>query len=129
MWKYNLGDTPAAAIQSNRTYNDGKWHHVVATRLGKEGTLLVRTDKQPDDEVDGSSGGMFTQLDLSPQTTKIYAGGVPDNFTLPPEVVNRRFIGGLDDFSYSENDIRLGLWNFADGKVNSNGESNKVLQL
>lgn len=125
MWKYNLGDTPAAAIKSNQTYNDNKWHQVIATRQGKEGTLTVRTDGGPDnlieDEVTGASGGMFSQLDLMPQTARIFAGGVPDNFTLPPEVVNTRFIGNLDDYSYSENNIRLGLWNFVDGTSNANG--------
>ena len=121
MWKYGLGSTPPASIKSNLTYNDGLWHQVIATRRGKEGDLTVRTEGKAPDEVTGSSGGQFSQLDLSPQTARIFAGGVPDNFTLPTDVVNSRFIGNLDDYTYSENNIRLGLWNFMDGKANEQG--------
>ena len=120
VWKYDLGTTPAKIVSVGK-YNDNKWHQVTATRSGKFGTLRVRTHNDPDDFVEGIADGDYRQLDLLFTGTRIFAGGVPDNFSLPSEVMNRHFIGGLDDFSYSENKNRLGLWNFVDGTSNADG--------
>lgn len=121
MWRYNLGDRTAEIRSTQSNYNDNRWHQVVASRYQTSGSLIVRTHKQPDDEQDGSTGGKYIQLNLAPQTAKIYAAGVPDGFLLPPAIRSRHFIGGLDDLSYSENQIRLGIWNFEDGVANSEG--------
>ena len=123
VWKYNLGDRTAEIRSTKSDYNDDRWHQVVASRQGPDGTLIVRTHKQPDDIQEGSTGGKYNQLDLAPQATKIFAAGAPDGFLLPVAIKSRRFIGGLDDFSYSENQIRLGLWNFVDGVANDGGLS------
>lgn len=122
MFKYNLGDKTAEIYSDKNTYGDGKWHQVVASRSGTEGSLIVKTHEQEDDVSTGSTGGLYNQLEMTAQATKIYAGGVPDNFTLPSVVRSKRFVGGLDDFSYSENQLRLGLWNFVDGQENNEGE-------
>lgn len=122
VWKYDLGDGPAEIRSNGSDYGDGKWHQVIASRSGKAGTLIVRTHNQQDDVSEGDTGGQFKQLELVAQATKIYAAGVPDNFTLPSLLRSRRFVGGLDDFSYSENEIPLGLWNFVDGTANNEGK-------
>ena len=41
VFKFDLGEGPGV-IRSNRTYNDGLWHEVIAIRTGKSGTLTVR---------------------------------------------------------------------------------------
>lgn len=126
VWRYNLGFTPAN-ITTSAKYNDGNWHQVIAARQGREGTLTVRTHNKKSEKVTGTSGGLFNQLDLVPQATRIFAGGVPDSFSLPPSVKNKRFTGGLDDYTYSENLLRLGLWNFVDGQANNEGKISRTL--
>ncbi|XP_067931597.1 laminin subunit alpha-like [Watersipora subatra] len=129
-FKYYLGGE-SARITSANTYNDNRWHQVIASRLGREGTLVVRTHNAANDEVTGEAGGSFKQLDLLPKNVRIFAGGVPDGFSLPSDVVNRRFVGALDEFSYSdtEKQMRLGLWNFNDGSTNLEGITNRGAEL
>lgn len=127
VWRYNLGDKVAEIESSRSDYNDGMWHQVIASRSGREGYLVVRTHERKDDVTEGSTEGQFKQLELAPQATKIYAAGVPDNFSLPGEVINSEFRGGLDDFSYSENQIPLGLWNFVDGTANDEGNNSFLM--
>lgn len=121
VWRYNLGDL-SAEIVSAKTYDDNKWHQVIASRQRKEGVLTVKTHDGRDDVVTGTAPGDFIQLDLVAKATKIFAGGVPEDFSLVDDVLNRRFVGGLDDFSYSEDHRRLGLWNFVAGESNTKGK-------
>lgn len=123
VWKFNLGSN-TVEVRSNKTYNDGKWHQVIARRTAGDGSLVVKTqngDRVMTDETRSDMSSSFISLNLNEAATKIYAAGVPDNFTLPPQVESRRFLGGLDDITYSESKIPLGLWNFASGQANNEG--------
>lgn len=48
-------------------------------RIGKLGELVVEGDNNIMNKVTGTSMGTFTVLELNPQTTKFYVGGVPSD--------------------------------------------------
>ncbi|XP_076440495.1 laminin subunit alpha-like [Babylonia areolata] len=119
VFKFNLGSGPAS-ISSNRLVNDGQWHQAVAERIGKSGTLTIRTEKEEDDVTEGNSPSTYTVLELNPATTKFYLGGVPDDATIADAVSRRAFIGSVEDIKFD--DTHVGLWNFEDAENNRVGE-------
>lgn len=48
-------------------------------RIGKLGELVVEGDNNIMNKVTGTSVETFTVLELNPQTTKFYVGGVPSD--------------------------------------------------
>lgn len=53
------------------------WVESLVLRIGKTGYLKIQTDKQEDDNVEGTSQGTFTVLGLHPATAVFYVGGAP----------------------------------------------------
>ncbi|KAK7100839.1 laminin subunit alpha-like isoform X2 [Littorina saxatilis] len=119
VFQFNLGAGPAI-IASSRSYADGQWHQAVVERIGKSGTLIVRSDKQADDVNDESSPSTFTVLELNPATTSFYLGGVPDDVSIPIEVSRRPLVGSMEDVKFDETPV--GLWNFEDAENTYMGE-------
>ncbi|PVD23436.1 hypothetical protein C0Q70_16705 [Pomacea canaliculata] len=117
VYKYNLG-SGLARIASLTPVNDGQWHQAIAERTGKTGTLTIRTDRQEDQKVEGTSEGTFAVLELNPATTKFYLGGVPSDVELP--VTTTFFQGSLEDIKFDDDPV--GLWNFVDAENNLRGE-------
>ena len=51
-------------------------------RIGKTGTLEVRTDEEPVSRTEGTSDGTFTVLALNAATANLFVGGVPHDITV-----------------------------------------------
>ncbi|XP_071119471.1 laminin subunit alpha-like [Haliotis cracherodii] len=122
VFRFDLGSGPATII-SPETYNDGQWHQLTATRIGKTGYLKIQTDKQEDDNVEGTSQGTFTVLGLHPATAVFYVGGAPTGVMLPSSINGRRYIGVMEDLKFDEQS--LGLWNFIMAENNYYGENER----
>ncbi|BFY99968.1 hypothetical protein BsWGS_03008 [Bradybaena similaris] len=121
VFTFNLGSGPARVI-GNTVVNDGKWHQAIAERIGKTGTLTVKS-KEGDDVTEGTSQGTFTVLELSPLTTLFLVGGVPANVRIPRDLITKSFEGGLEDLKFDEENV--GLWNFLQGGNNYVGEGQR----
>ncbi|XP_061192514.1 laminin subunit alpha-like [Saccostrea echinata] len=119
--RYNLG-SGAAEIVSTRDVSDGNWYLIKAKRIGKSGELVVEGDRDkglsPVTST-GESSGTFTVLELNPQTTKFYVGGVPSDVRLPNEVESSFYEGVMEEVMFDGKP--LGLWNFVDGENNFKG--------
>ncbi|XP_074640335.1 laminin subunit alpha-like [Tubulanus polymorphus] len=113
--RYDLG-SGAAVISNKKNVADGNWHEVIAERIGKSGTLTVRTQDEPNSVAMGTSPGTMSVLKLDPIGTRFYAGGVPTAATIPSAIQARRFIGCLEDLTFDE--FPVGLWNFIEGEHN-----------
>ncbi|ESO94906.1 hypothetical protein LOTGIDRAFT_144813 [Lottia gigantea] len=122
VFKYNLG-SGAARIVSPQRVDDGMWHQVVAERIGKTGYLTIRTDKQDDTKVSGTSQGTYTVLELNPLTTVMYVGGAPDDAMLPENLLRTPYDGVIEELVFDEQPI--GLWNFKDGENNYMGANER----
>uniref|UniRef100_A0A0B7BNE7 Laminin subunit alpha n=1 Tax=Arion vulgaris TaxID=1028688 RepID=A0A0B7BNE7_9EUPU len=122
VFTFNLGSGPAIIIGS-RTVNDGEWHQAIAERIGKTGTLTIKSNVQEDDVTEGTSQGTFTVLELNPIGTLFLVGGVPVNVRIPPDITSKSFEGGIEDLKFDEEPI--GLWNFLEGDNNYVGENQR----
>ncbi|XP_054153409.1 laminin subunit alpha-like [Oppia nitens] len=87
-FKYDLGSGPYA-ITSGETYNDGKWHSLIANRFEKEGAISI--DGIP--KTHGEAIGLNKELST---TDDIYIGGYP-NHHFYYEVTNVDFEGCLKE--------------------------------
>ena len=88
IFKYELGSGPYV-LTSNETFNDGKWHSILANRFEKEGAISV-------DGIlltHGEAIGLSTELST---TDDIYIGGFPDQHQFY-EVTNIDFEGCIKD--------------------------------
>ncbi|GAB6025535.1 hypothetical protein CHUAL_011266 [Chamberlinius hualienensis] len=94
----NLG-SGAAVIRGSKLYNDGQWHSVDATRLGKD--MLLKIDGE---EVGTAKAtGRSEQLEV---TNRVYVGGYPQTHDFP-QVTNTDFEGCIDNFQIGALSIRL----------------------
>lgn len=75
---------------TSRTYNDGQWHKVTATRAGAEGKLTV-----DDEEITDSNRAEVTGTTLQPFETIVF-GGYPNRHNLR-DVTNVDFDGCIDE--------------------------------
>ncbi|XP_022314761.2 laminin subunit alpha-like [Crassostrea virginica] len=116
--RYNLG-SGTAEIVSEQSVSDGRWYLIKAKRIGKLGELVVEGDNNIMNKVTGTSMGTFTVLELNPQTTKFYVGGVPSDIRLPSNVSSTFYEGGMEEVMFD--DKPLGLWNFVEGENNFKG--------
>jgi len=119
VFTFNLG-SGAASIQSNRLVNDGHWHQIYAKRIGKTGTLIVKSQNGTDDVTEGVSPGTNSVLEYNKLFTLFLAGGVPDDVTLPDEVTYQSFVGSMEELTFDR--LPVGLWNFVSGRNNNEGE-------
>ncbi|CAH1775060.1 unnamed protein product, partial [Owenia fusiformis] len=112
VFKYNLG-SGAAVITHPKDVEKDKWHHVIAERSGKKGTLLVQTPEDLDEEeavtVTGESRGTMSILSLDKETTKFFVGGVPDTSNIN-DIISRKFVGCIEDVTVDY--VPIGLWDF-----------------
>ena len=86
--KYELGSAPYC-LESNQTYNDGRWHVVEANRVEKEGLLMIDTVNVAHGESIGRSTDLTT-------TDLIYIGGHPKEHQFY-NVTNKDFEGCIKD--------------------------------
>ncbi|GFS13654.1 laminin subunit alpha, partial [Elysia marginata] len=121
----NLG-SGAANIYSTRQVNDGKWHQILAQRIGKTATLTVKSESQEDDVNEGTTEGTFAVLELNPITTQIVVGGLPDDFTVPKGMTTTPYKGTIEELKFDGE--LLGLWNFVDAKNNLKGANQRDFQ-
>ncbi|KAK3796923.1 hypothetical protein RRG08_032228 [Elysia crispata] len=122
----NLG-SGAANIYSTQQVNDGKWHQIIAERIGKTAKLVVKSEDLEDDVNEGTTEGTFAVLELNPVTTQIIVGGVPDAFAIPQGLMTKPFEGVLEELTFDGEP--LGLWNFAAGKNNFKGANQRDFLL
>ncbi|KAL5013502.1 hypothetical protein ScPMuIL_007772 [Solemya velum] len=100
---YELGSGPAM-IRSNRRVNDGYQYKVIASRLGRTGTLIisgVNGNKMTDDseQVQGESAGILQMLNVE---GNIYIGGVPNLQQMTDGKFSHNFIGCITDIIIHE---------------------------
>ncbi|KAH9496293.1 hypothetical protein Btru_018041, partial [Bulinus truncatus] len=123
VFTFNLGSGPARIV-STRNVNNGKWHHVIAERIGKSGKLTVQSnDSIVDDVVEGSSPGTFSILELNAVTSIFLVGGVPSNIEIPNELTRKYFIGGMEELKFDGEPV--GFWNFLAGANNYVGQTER----
>lgn len=115
--RYDLGSGPAEIV-STKDISDGNWYLIKAKRIGKSGELVVEGDGDIY-QVTGESSGTFTVLELNPQTTKFYVGGVPSDVRLPSPVDSTYYNGAMEEVMFDGKP--LGLWNFVAGENNFKG--------
>ncbi|XP_041356694.1 laminin subunit alpha-like [Gigantopelta aegis] len=118
IFKFDLG-SGAANVVSDVRVDDNKWHQITATRIGKTGTLEIRTDEEPVSRTEGTSDGTFTVLALIAATANMFVGGVPHDVAVPPSLITYNFIGAMEELKFD--DETLGLWNFVSGENNYEG--------
>lgn len=120
VFRYDLGEGPAEIrTAAADLYNDDKWHEVITERTGKTGTLIVRTQDQPDVVVTGASPGTKSVFDLDPDAVKFFIGGVPNSAGLQDRMNTLRFVGAIEDVKFDG--VPVGLWDFVYGENNYNG--------
>ncbi|RUS82429.1 hypothetical protein EGW08_009817 [Elysia chlorotica] len=122
----NLG-SGAAKVTSTRKLNDGKWHQIIAERIGKTAKLIVKSEGLDDDVTEGTTKGTFTVLELNPITTRIVVGGVPDDFTIPQDLMTKPFEGVMEELTFDGEP--LGLWNFVAAANNFKGANQRDFLL
>ncbi|XP_013408769.1 laminin subunit alpha isoform X2 [Lingula anatina] len=116
VFKFDLGDGPAE-ITSDKNVADNKWHEIIAERTGRSGVLTVKTEMEEDVFNEGSTKGQNNVLNLEdPETTKIYAAGIPEDAQVPDVVSREKFEGSLEGVTF--NNIPIGLWNFESASNN-----------
>lgn len=63
--------------------------------------------------------GRHSILQLSPELSKIFAGGYPSNFQIQPEVIYNDFDGKMEELVIGGEPVSL--WNFVDAENNEDG--------
>ncbi|XP_063440155.1 laminin-like protein epi-1 isoform X2 [Mytilus trossulus] len=131
VFRFNLGaqEGPTEIVHP-WDLSDGGWYNIIAERIGKVGTLTLRKENDLGnvdvEDVKGEAQGTFTVLELDPDTTKFYVGGVPYGVSLPPGIGFGSYQGIMEEVMWDERP--MGLWNFVDGENNYVGaqERNKL---
>ncbi|XP_055884413.1 laminin subunit alpha-like isoform X2 [Biomphalaria glabrata] len=119
VFTFNLG-SGSAKLVSKTMVNNGKWHHIIAERIGKSGKLTIQsTGANGDDIVEGSSPGTSSVLELSTHKSIFLVGGVPEIAEVPLELTTEPFNGGMEDLKFDDEPV--GLWNFVEAKNNKVG--------
>ncbi|XP_070688414.1 usherin [Pempheris klunzingeri] len=109
------GSAVAVRVQGDggRRYNDGQWHHIIATRRGAVGTIVV--NNQYRGSASASSGSTVIG-----ENTGVFIGGLPEDFTLLREdsgdarLVRKGFSGCLRDVSFKVTDSPSEEWKSLD---------------
>jgi hypothetical protein len=96
-------DVEAQFVRSPARYNDGRWHHAVATFNGRtialyvDGTRVVRYDRLPDDDPVVATGAGYTRVGYLDLTNFYTVFG--RNYDGAPSPTSYFFQGGLDEAS------------------------------
>ncbi|XP_012943161.1 laminin subunit alpha isoform X2 [Aplysia californica] len=122
VFTFNLG-SGSARIISDRLVNDGKWHQAMGQRIGKTGSLTVKSNEQDDEIKEGTSQGTFAVLELNKLSTLFLVGGLPDDVKIPRDITTQMFEGGMEDLKFDGEPV--GLWNFVAGENNYEGEQER----
>ncbi|KAJ7988957.1 hypothetical protein DPEC_G00314570 [Dallia pectoralis] len=97
-----------------RSYSDGQWHSVMATRKQAVGTIIV--DDQCQAKASGSSGSRTTGPTIIGENIGVFIGGLPEDFTLlrhdsgDTQLVKQPFSGCLRDFQVKTSDSPSEMW-------------------
>lgn len=82
-------------------------------REEEENGYLLATDKV------GVVTGRHSIFQLSPELTKIFAGGYPSDFHIQPDVIYNDFEGQMEELMIGGEQVSL--WNFVDAENNNQG--------
>ncbi|KAK2854220.1 hypothetical protein Q5P01_006881 [Channa striata] len=105
------GSAVAVSAQGDggRSYSDGQWHSIVATRRGDVGTIIV--DGQHRGSAAAPSGSTIIG-----ENTGVFIGGLPEDFTLlrtdsgDAQLVQQGFSGCIRDVSFKMADSPTEVW-------------------
>ncbi|KAJ8379009.1 hypothetical protein AAFF_G00232380 [Aldrovandia affinis] len=109
---WDLGSGYAELEYPDVQINNSKWHHIHATRFGKQGSLMIQevmSDQKPAVRT-ASSPGSATVLGVN-QSTLIFVGSPAGQIKKSPAVKMTNFTGCLGEVSL--NGKNIGLWNYA----------------
>ncbi|XP_061670381.1 usherin isoform X4 [Syngnathoides biaculeatus] len=114
--------TVSAQGDGGRHYNDGKWHHIIATRRGAVGTIVVNNQYR------GSSSA-FSGSTIIGENTGVFIGGLPEDLTLQrtdsgaAQLIRQGFSGCLRDVRFKMTDSPSEEWRSLDWTKATNGIS------
>ncbi|XP_061132682.1 usherin [Syngnathus typhle] len=109
------GSVVAVSAQGDgeRRYNDGKWHHIIATRRGAVGTIVVNNQYR------GSSSASSGSKIIG-ENTGVFVGGLPKEFALQrkdsgsAQLIRQGFSGCLRDLRFKMTDSPSEQWRSLD---------------
>ncbi|XP_051920397.1 usherin isoform X1 [Hippocampus zosterae] len=109
------GSAVAVSAQGDggRHYSDGKWHHIIATRRGAVGTIVVNNQYR------GSSSASSGSTIIG-ENTGLFIGGLPEDLALqrkdsgPARLMRRGFSGCLRDVRFKMTDSPSEQWRSLD---------------
>uniref|UniRef100_A0A8D8UVI4 Laminin subunit alpha n=1 Tax=Cacopsylla melanoneura TaxID=428564 RepID=A0A8D8UVI4_9HEMI len=107
----DLGSGPTQ-ITSNAQVADDKWHQAIIERTGQNVRLSIASANTPASVNEAVIPGSSTVLDLNKDYSKLFLGGIPNNFEVQPAVEHQSFDGKIEDFSLGG--LPVGLWNFVE---------------
>lgn len=124
---------PAQRIIVNKIVSDGKWYQAIIERTGKSARLTIREEDNEGQEHSYTKedviNGTNSILNLDPEQSRLFVGGLPTSFKIQDDVKQSSFVGEMEDLVVG--DTPVSLWNFVDGANNHVGsrERKKLLNL
>ena len=105
---WDLGSGQPNELVDEQNVYDNNWHNVIVERYGKLVKLIVKTN---DKETENSklTEGTSSLLNLDPQISRIFIGGISQQVKVSSSIVNHYFMGNISNLIFDNEP--MGLWN------------------